>query len=49
MTRGKIRGDAEGEVVRDFVSNVDNEDIIGPEAYHRLAVILENWEVGGLS
>ena len=31
-------------VVRDFVSNLDNEEVIGTESYERLARILDEAE-----
>ncbi|MGH8016844.1 MAG: hypothetical protein ACREIA_00920 [Opitutaceae bacterium] len=44
IKRGRIRTDAEGDVIRDFVACLENEKSIGTEAFDRLMAILDKWE-----
>jgi hypothetical protein len=41
LKRGKIRSDAEAKIVRNFVSNLGNEESIGRVTFERLAAILD--------
>lgn len=47
LESGRIRGQRQGEVIRAFVSCVDNERVLGSEAYGKLALILDTWESKG--
>ncbi|BET66529.1 hypothetical protein ASA1KI_14470 [Opitutales bacterium ASA1] len=44
LKRGKIRSETEGRVIKDFVSNVENETTLGTADYDKLAFILDKWE-----
>jgi hypothetical protein len=47
LESGRIRGQRQGEVIRAFVACVDNERVLGSEAYGKLALILDTWESKG--
>jgi hypothetical protein len=44
LKRGKIRSETEGRVIKDFVSNVENEKTLGTADYDKLAFIVDKWE-----